>query len=99
MRDELFEWDDLKAAGNLRKHDISFELARLAFDDVLALEDVDDIDAEERIRRIAMANGRLLFIVYTERSPRIRIISARKADRNEELVYFSAAAGTARVKD
>ncbi len=50
MRDDRFEWDDRKAAANRRKHDVSFELARRAFDDFRAIDwlDVDEPD-EDRI--------------------------------------------------
>jgi uncharacterized protein len=37
-----FVWDRTKAARNLRKHDVSFEDARLVFDDPLALDALDD---------------------------------------------------------
>ena len=88
MRDEKFEWDDRKAGANLRKHGIAFDLARFAFDDTNAVEDLDDDIDEERVKLTGMANGRLLVIIYTMRDPRIRIVSARKANPDEELRYF-----------
>jgi uncharacterized DUF497 family protein len=42
MQDERFEWSDAKAHGNLKKHDVSFEMARLVFDDPAALDGIDD---------------------------------------------------------
>ena len=60
MRDDQFEWDDRKAASNLCKHSISFELARLVFADPLAIDDVVDDEPEDRARRVGMAEGRLL---------------------------------------
>ena len=89
MRDDRFEWDDRKAASNLRKHGVSFEMARLAFSDLDAIEDLDETDDEERIARIGLAGDRLLLVIFTMRDPRIRIISVRKAKRDEELRYFS----------
>jgi uncharacterized protein len=91
MRDDRFEWDDRKAAANLRKHDLSFELARLVFDDQMALDDLDDEEDEERFVRVGMANGELLYVVYALRGVRTRIISARKANRNEQIEYFRLA--------
>jgi uncharacterized protein len=88
MRDDQFEWDDRKAASNLRKHSISFGLARLVFADPLAIEDVDDDEPEDRVRRVGMAEERLLVVVYTMRGERIRIISARKASKREQDIYY-----------
>jgi uncharacterized protein len=42
MRDETFEWDDVKAAENWRRHAVSFDMARDAFKDPFALEWIDD---------------------------------------------------------
>jgi hypothetical protein len=41
MRDDEFEWDDAKAATNFARHGVSFETARLALDDLHAVE-IDD---------------------------------------------------------
>ncbi|HLQ50066.1 MAG TPA: BrnT family toxin [Terriglobales bacterium] len=85
-----FEWDALKAQGNLAKHGVSFEAARLVFDDVFALErlDVGGERAEVRYVTTGMANGVVLTVVYIERGERIRIISARKATRHEQEEYY-----------
>lgn len=88
MRDDRFKWDDRKAATNLRKHDVSFDLARLVFDDPMALDELDDEESEDRFARLGMVNGVLLMVIYTQRRDRIRIISARKADKNEQTDYF-----------
>lgn len=69
MRDDRFEWDDAKAASNLRKHDVSFEQAREAFDDPKLIEEVDDDLDEDRWRLIGMTNAGLLFVVHAERGP------------------------------
>jgi uncharacterized protein len=87
MRDDEFEWDDRKAATNERKHDVSFETARIAFDDPVAV-DLDDPDPdEERYNRICLADNQLLVVCYIERNRRIRIISARKANKYEQSIY------------
>ncbi len=90
MQDERFEWHDGKARSNIRDHEVSFEEAALALDDDLALDDIDDsLDyGEERLKLIGMAQGQLLAVVFTTRGKRIRIISARKADRHEQDDYY-----------
>lgn len=86
-----FEWDDAKAALNLRTHGVGFELATSVFQDVFAVEWIDkrnDYD-EERFVTIGMAAGQILLtLVYAERGENIRIISARKATTNEEIEYY-----------
>ena len=89
MRDERFEWDDAKAVANLKKHDISFEAARLGFDDSNPAEKDDPDPDEERRLITGLANSVLLTVCYTERRNRIRIISARRANRNEQDSYFT----------
>lgn len=89
MRGDRFEWDDRKARSNLRDHEISFELASYVFDDANAMDELDDDPHEERWKRIGVAQGRLLVVVYTFRGSRIRIISARKADSHEQDHYFT----------
>jgi putative transcriptional regulator len=77
MHDDDFEWDDAKAAENYAKHGISFEDARRVFDDQFAVDGVDDDEAygEERFTTIGMVGGVLVFVVYTERGARVRLIS------------------------
>jgi uncharacterized DUF497 family protein len=86
-----FEWNDAKAGINVLSHGVSFELAKTVFKDPFAIERVDDRndDGEERFILIGMAEGNaLLFLAYTERMGRIRIISARRATQREEDDYF-----------
>lgn len=90
-----FEWDNTKARENLRKHGVKFEQATLAFRDTLGIEWMDDSEdyGEERSILLAMAGDRLLVVVHTERSNegdvhRIRLISARRATKDEEEYYY-----------
>jgi uncharacterized DUF497 family protein len=86
-----FEWDPAKAGANERKHGVSFDEARLAFDDPHAVELLDDrFDyGEIRYVLIAMVGIRVLSIVYADRGyNRVRIISARPAGRSETDDYF-----------
>ena len=85
-----FEWDPDKEAANLQKHGISFTQAAAAFRDPFAVDWIDDREdyGEERVVLLGMTDGSVLVVVYTERGSRIRIISARRADRYEQEIYF-----------
>ena len=85
-----FEWDDQKAASNVRKHKVSFDEAVSVFGDVDAItfSDTDHSESEDRSRTYGLSNrGRLLVVVHTERRNKVRIISARKATRYEKAIY------------
>lgn len=88
MRDDEFEWDDRKAARNARDHGITFDMARLAFDDPDWINREDPDPDEERYRRLCRLDDRVLVVVWTQRGKRIRIISARPANKHEQQVYF-----------
>jgi uncharacterized protein len=85
-----FEWDDTKAAENVRNHGVSFAQAALAFRDPFAVEWIDLREGygEERIILLGMTSNQILTVVYTERAERIRIISARRATKNEQEHYY-----------
>jgi uncharacterized protein len=89
MQDGAFEWNDDKAAQNLRDHGVTFEMARDAFRDAFAVEwvDVRQDAREERFCMLGMVENRLLFVSYTLRGDGIRIISARKAEPHERRRY------------
>ncbi len=86
-----FEWDPNKATTNEKKHGISFSEATTVFGDPLELtiSDPDHSSGEFRFLSIGESNaGNLLVVFYTERKQnRIRIISARKATRQEQKYY------------
>ncbi len=84
-----FEWDEEKAKLNAQKHGVTFEEAELAFYDENAVILFDDTNSAEEIRYqlIALSPNRLLFVSYTERFERIRIISARKANARHTRIY------------
>jgi uncharacterized DUF497 family protein len=70
---------------------VSFDLAKTVFKDPFAIEFLDDREDrdEERFVIIGVAEGKvLLFVAYTERQERIRIISARRATQHEQDDYF-----------
>jgi uncharacterized DUF497 family protein len=85
-----FEWDAIKADANLRAHGVSFESSVKVFKDPFAVELLDDRKdyGEQRFVIIGMVENRvLLFVAYTEREDRIRIISARRATQREQDEY------------
>ena len=86
-----FEWHDAKAEANFSAHGVSFDLAKTVFRDPFAIERLDDREdyGEARFVLIGMAEGNiLLFVAYTERGGRIRLISARRATQDEQDDYF-----------
>ena len=85
-----FEWDSEKAALNWRKHGVTFQQAIKAFGDHFGIERIDDREnyGEERIVLIGMCDGVILYVAYTERGERIRILSARRAERHEQEDYY-----------
>lgn len=85
-----FEWDESKAAANLKKHGVSFEEAKTVFDNVLAVIFDDEANSIGERREIIIGhsqNNRLLLISFTERYKVIRIISVRLATRREREDY------------
>jgi uncharacterized DUF497 family protein len=84
-----FEWDEEKAAENKRKHGLSFEQATLAFRDLFSVEWRDAREEQEdRIILLGVGLGQIMNVVYTERGDRIRIISARRATKDEKDQYY-----------
>ena len=84
----IFEWDPKKEQDNIRKHGLSFSVAKYVFSDPerWVRFDVAHSDFEDRWQTLALVD-RLLFVVYTEEGEIIRLISARIADENEERIY------------
>jgi len=91
-----FEWDPAKAASNLSKHRVSFEMAVRAFFDPFALVEQDRIEGgERRWQTLGMVDGVVLLLVaHTVREEGdievIRIIAARRAEPRERRNYEQA---------
>jgi uncharacterized DUF497 family protein len=86
-----FEWCGAKAEANWQAHGVCFDLAKTVFKHAFAIERLDDREdcGKQRFILIGMAEGQVvLFVAYTERKERIRIISARRALQDEEDNYF-----------
>ena len=84
-----FEWDEDKAALNLKKHGVRFETAARVFEDEDRIEFYDSAHSteEDRYNTIGMVDN-ILFVVYTERKNRVRLISARPANSKERSLYY-----------
>ena len=84
-----FEWDENKNKANIIKHGISFEDAKLIFNDTV-LTQIDTRFNYQEIRKISIGNidGTIITtVVHTPRNSNIRIISARIADKKERKAY------------
>jgi len=92
MSDLHFEWDPAKAKANLDKHGVSFEEAMSVFYDEAAIEFYDDEHSEWEDRFLLLglsSDVKLLLVCHCYRSEEgvIRLISARKATKNEAKYY------------
>lgn len=87
-----FDWDLKKAVSNQRKHGVSFDLAITVFDDPNALIAPDEKHStlnEVREWIIGLSDNGVLVVIFTKRmNARVyRVISARKANRKERMLY------------
>lgn len=87
-----FEWNDGKAEANLEKHGIDFEDAIRVFESP-TLEVRSDREGEERWKAVGLLEGIEIVVVYTPRGTYRRIISARRARKNERGAYHQAHPG------
>lgn len=91
-----FEWDENKNATNIQKHGISFEEAETVFydDEALLIEDTGHSQIEERFIILGFSKTANLLVVchcYRAAESVVRIISARKATKNESIQYKNKA--------
>ena len=94
MNQLLFELDKRKETANIKKHGISFEEARTTFYDENAVQfyDPDHSDDEDRFILLGVSHKLNTLVVchcFREEETKVRIISARKADKDEANVYWS----------
>ncbi|MEM6839019.1 MAG: BrnT family toxin [Cyanobacteria bacterium P01_C01_bin.120] len=83
-----FEWDANKAESNVQKHGVRFEEAAEAFLDPFYQIGEASRKSENRSFILGyLLASRLLLVVYVERSPALRMISARVATRSERYLY------------
>jgi hypothetical protein len=89
-----FEWDNKKNSANRKKHNVSFEEAKTAFYDEHAIQyfDPDHSESEDRFLLLGLSFKMRAVVVchcYRKEETAIRIISARKANKEEEKHYWS----------
>jgi uncharacterized protein len=94
MKELMFEWDTRKDKANIKKHGVSFEEARSAFFDEYAIQfyDPDHSGDEERFILLGSSYKLKTLVVchcFRKEETIVRIISARKADNDEEQTYWS----------
>lgn len=85
-----FEWDEEKAAANLKKHRLSFDEAKTVFGDPFAITINDSLHSvgERRFIDIGRSEtGKILVVSYTQRGRRIRLINCRAATKAERRTY------------
>lgn len=87
-----FEWNPSKALSNKKKHNVSFEEAQSVFYDDFAVQfyDEENSETEDRFFMLGLSNeSKLLLVCHCEKEEGniIRIISARKATKNESKLY------------
>ena len=89
LGDLKFVWDSDKAEINFKKHKVYFETAVKVFFDENRIEDFDELHSnfEDRYKIVGKV-ATILTVVYTERDDRTRIISARRATKQEEADYY-----------
>ena len=92
MNSIAFEWDSVKASANKKKHGISFDEAKTVFFDenAVVIHDPGHSNHEERFVILGMSVvSRMLVVIhcYRKNDQVIRIISARKATKNESIQY------------
>jgi uncharacterized protein len=90
----LWIWDENKSRSNALKHGLDFETARLVFDDPLAVSRMDSYPDEGRWQTVGVIDRVTIIVVHTMPVPDLesdeeigRIISARKATRQERMAY------------
>ena len=93
MKNLVFEWDSRKEKANINKHGVSFEEARTSFYDehALVFHDPDHSEDEDRFILLGTSyklNTLVVCHCFRERETVVRIISARKADRDESQEYW-----------
>jgi uncharacterized DUF497 family protein len=85
-----FIWDDVTQSANLEKHGYDFELAYLVFEgNTFTFEDNRMAYNEQRFVTLGLLNSTVVVLVHTETVDEIRVISLRKAAKNEQKLYFT----------
>ena len=84
-----FEFDERKSEANFEKHGIDFRAAQALWDDPYLVEIPARTEDEPRVIVIGRIAGRHWSAIVTPRSPKVRIISVRRARSEEVRIYES----------
>ena len=85
-----FTWDETKRVSNINKHGLDFALTYLIFEnDTFSFEDKRTAYYEQRFITLGILHGDVVVVVHTETETEIRVISLRKANKNEQNLYFT----------
>ena len=87
-----FQWDPVKSLANFEKHGVDFEDARQVFYGPIIVSESNRRE-ERRWIAIGKLESRLIAVIFTYRNDEIRIISARRARKDEERAYRNAEMG------
>ena len=85
-----FEWDDTKAANNIKKHGVTFNEASTVFGDPLAITYADPEHSIAEYCYLTFGRSimnRLIVVAHSDRNDRVRLISAREMTRKERKDY------------
>jgi uncharacterized protein len=84
-----FEWDENKRQSNLSKHGIDFQDAKQIFDGItFTFEDERFNYGEYRFITLGMLRSMVVAVAHSERKEVIRLISIRKATKNEQKLFY-----------
>ncbi len=82
-----YEWDSNKNEANKKKHSLSFEAAIQIFKGIIIESPSKSEHSEKRIIAIGRLEGKEIVVIYANRGRRKRVISARRARKNERDTY------------
>ncbi len=89
-----FEWDEKKRQSNPRHHGFDFaEVEKIFSGDVFTLLDDRFYYGENRFLTLGILDGRVVAVAHTETDEVTRVISVRKASKNEEEIYYAEIEG------
>ena len=84
-----FEWDETKRQTNLRDHKLDFADAQIVFSGITFTFEDDRFEyGEDRFITLGLLREIVVVIAHTERNDTVRLISMRKATKNEQRLYF-----------
>lgn len=85
----MITWDESKRQLNLKRHNIDLAEVASVFDNPMhTVEDKREHYGEERLQSLCWLQGRVVFLVWTERDDSAQLISCRDGDKHETRTYF-----------